>query len=144
MRRVRSYARIGHRSSAAKSRARRARGGRRMACAQLATRAEQLARLLLSAMSAAHDQGELANARCFDGALKELHSLQRQVAFHGERVLDPALAAPDRERHTRALVLNNARLDYVAQSTSRCGDADASVKHGQTRVETYFEDGAIR
>ncbi len=107
--------------------------------AQLTQRSEQLLRVLLSAMANARDLGQADHARCFDRALRELHSLQRQVAYHSARMDEPGLVASERERLARALVLSGARLDYVAQSTARCSDEGVRVGHGQTRVETTFE-----
>ena len=103
---------------------------------ELSERAEQLTRVLLSAMAAARDEGQVDHARCFDRALHELTSLKRQVAFHSTRAFDVASPAAVRERHTRALLLSRARLDFVAQSTARCGSDGEPITHGQTRVET--------
>ncbi len=103
---------------------------------ELSERADQLTRVLLSAMAAARDEGQVAHARCFDRALHELTSLKRQVAFHSTRALDATSAYDVRERHARALLLSRARLDFVAQSTARCGSDGAPLAHGQTRVET--------
>jgi len=105
---------------------------------RLSRRAEQLSRVLLHALYAARDERKLQNADCFDRALTELHGLQRQVAFHGERLLAGKLEPNVRERHVRALTLASARLDYVAGSTARCGLDDVQVAHGRTRVETTF------
>lgn len=103
---------------------------------RLSERADRLSRVLLSALYAARDESQPENAQCFDRALTELHGLKRQVAYHSERFLDPALEPAARERHTRALTLASARLDYVAQSTQRCNLGGVQVGHGQTRVET--------
>lgn len=92
---------------------------------------------LLSSLSAARRERESALVRCFDRAISALHSVEKQVAYHADRLEVPDLA--DRGRHQRALMLLRGRVDELSQSSISCFTDGAVTQPGQTLVEVVYK-----
>jgi hypothetical protein len=91
---------------------------------------------LLTSLSAVRRERESALVRCFDRAVSELHSVERQVAYHADR-----LELPDGStdaRHQKALLLLRTRVDDLSHSGVSCFTDGALSRPGETQVEVLY------
>lgn len=88
---------------------------------------------LLSSLAAARREREPTLVRCFDRALAQLHGVERQLAYHAERLEVPL--ASERDRHQKALFVLEARVRELAQSGISCLTDGALTRANQTEVE---------
>jgi hypothetical protein len=98
---------------------------------------EKLLPTLLGSLAAARREREPTIVRCFDRAISALHSVERQVAYHADRLEEPELAK--RGRHQKALLLLRGRVEELSQSGVRCFTDGALSQGGQTQVEVSYE-----
>jgi hypothetical protein len=91
---------------------------------------------LLGSLSAARREREPALVRCFDRAVSELHSVERQVSYHADRLelTDRATLA----RHRRALLLLQTRVDELSRSGVSCFTDGTVSRPGETHVEVLY------
>ena len=98
---------------------------------------EKLLPRLLGSLAAARREREPAIVRCFDRAISALHSVEKQVAYHADRLEEPDLST--RGRHQKALLLLRGRVEELSQSGVRCFTDGALSQGGQTQVEVSYQ-----
>lgn len=101
----------------------------------LGERVRRLEPVLLHALARARSARSHEPARCLDGALSELHGLQRQLDYHVLAIENAPAHEPEHGRHERALTLIAARVDMLASSGARCSFGGLPSGRNTTQIE---------